>query len=334
MEPLPRFISAPLKEPVPLQLRIRGKLWVLLALPWVLLGSGGGEGTAPLRAAASNPEPPGVLAEEMWDAGALRSGGAAQGESDAVSIAVIGSLERTFQVTPGSEVTGRILVRNGGSEPQVVRAYLADYVPPDTNGGSGFPDPGTHPRSNAGWIDLLPAEQVVPPGETASITVFIRLPEEVPNAGSFWSVVMVEGVPPATLAPPPVGGEVRIAIREVFRTAVRIVTEVEGAALLPTASIRFTDRALRIGEAGPELDLRLENDGARSLRLELWVELFDDAGASLGRFFAASAALLPGEVAGRRISLEGVPRGSYEALVVADNRDEAVFGARYRLEIP
>jgi hypothetical protein len=237
-------------------------------------------------------------------------------------------------MVPGSESNERILVRNGGSEAQVVRAYLTDYDPPQGAGGAGFPDPGTHPRSNSGWIDLLPAEQVIPPGQTASVNVRIRVPEDHLNVGTFWSVVMVEGVPPATLAPPPSSGEARVSIREVFRTAVRIITEVEGTALQPTTSLRFVDRALRVGDAGPELHLALENDGDRSLRLELWVELFDDGGASLGRFSASSLPLLPSEVGRRRISLEGVPAGTYEALVVADNQDEAVFGARYRLEIP
>jgi hypothetical protein len=314
---------------------LHGTRWALLALPWVLLGSGGGRIPAEPSLAVHGIE--GSLAALEGDsAKSVRSpSNPLRAPEEAQNgIAVIGSLVRTFQVAHGSEVTGRILVRNGGFEPQVVRAYLTDYVPLREDGSSGFPEPGTHPRSNAGWIDLLPAEQVVLPGETASVAVMIRVPEDGPGAGTYWSVVMVEGVPPATLEPPPPTGEVRVAIREVFRTAVRIVTEVEGTTLRSEASLRFTDRALRMGEAGPELHLGLENDGARSLRLDLWVELFDEAGASLGRFTTSGLSLLPGETGARRISLDGVPPGVYEALVVADNRDEAVFGARYRLEIP
>jgi len=252
--------------------------------------------------------------------------------SAASGIAVLGSLIRTFQVAAGSGAEGRILVRNTSSEPQTVRAYLTDYAPPGSE-APGFPGAGTVPRSNAEWIQLLPAEQVLLPGETGSVSVIIQVPDGWSEPGAFWSVVMVEGVPPASIASPE-EAFAQVAILEVFRTAVRIVTEVEAAGLRAEASLRFEDSALSMGDQGPELHLRLGNDGDSSLSLELWVELFDERGASLGRFTTRNLALLPGEVGARQIALEGVPPGMYEVLVVADNRDASVFGARYRLEIP
>jgi hypothetical protein len=64
------------------------------------------------------------------------------------------------------------------------------------------------------------------------------------------------------------------------------------------------------------------------------VEIFDQQGLSLARVSAQRLTLLPGEVGARRVVLEGVPPGQYEALVVADNHDAAVFGVRYRLQVP
>jgi hypothetical protein len=306
--------------------------WTRLgSLPrWLLFVASGVLGVFPAQAglAAVSPSISGDPATRI----VTGSSAATAPSSAATGISVLGSLVRTFQTAAGSAAEARILVRNVSSEPQTVRAYLTDYAPPGGE-GSGFPSPGTVPRSNAGWLKLLPEEQVLLPGETGSVSVLIQVPDVWSEPGTFWSVVMVEGVSPAVLAPPD-SAQVRVAIREVFRTAVRIVTDVQVAGLLAEPSLRFADSALRMGDRGPELYLSLGNSGPVSLSLELWVELFDERGASLGRFTARNLALLPGEVGERQIALEGVPPGAYEALVVADNRDAAVFGNRYRLNIP
>lgn len=263
--------------------------------------------------------------------GGTRGVAVASDQRGGSGIAVLGALIRTFEVRAGADVEGLIRVKNSSTEPQVVRAYHADYAPP---GGTinGFVPPGTLPRSNAKWIQLIPEQQLVPAGATAGITVRINAPADVQESGTFWSVVMVEEVPSSTLEPS-VSSESRVAIREVFRTAVRIVTEVESAHLPAAPSLRFVGRSIRTGDAGAELHLSLQNDGPSQLRLELWVELFDERGTSIGRRTAQELSLLPGQVGARHIALTGIPPGTYEALVVADNRALAVFGARYRLDL-
>jgi hypothetical protein len=302
---------------------VHGILLIAHVLPWLLIGTGGARIDPTLPSAVT------FAAANDWGDSVVPSRTA----PSASEIIVVGGLVRTLELAPGAVAEVEILVRNPGTEPQVVRAYLRDYGPP---GGEpyGFPEPGTMPRSNAVWITLLPEQWILQPGETAPVTVQIRVPADLQDAGSFWSVVMVERVPPAFMEPPN-SEQAQIRLREVFRTAVRVVTEVEvpGAAPAP-ASLRFAERGLRMGESGPELELAILNDGARVLRLDLWVELFDASGASWGRHAARTLSLLPGELGHRQITLDGLPPGTWEVLIVADDGDEAVFGVRDRLMLP
>jgi len=81
------------------------------------------------------------------------------------------------------------------------------------------------------------------------------------------------------------------------------------------------------------LQLDLENTGQRYLRLLVWAELYDEQGTSVGRFQAGRRGVYPGCSTRFHADLSQVPPGKYNALVVADNGDEYVFGARYDLEI-
>lgn len=257
------------------------------------------------------------------------------GSPAGAAVSVLGSLVREFTLAPGEEAQGRVLVRNSSDQPQVVRAYLTDLDP--RAGGRGFPEAGTEVRSNSGWLFLVPAEQVLPPRATGSISVVLRVPEAVEAAGTYWSMLMIEGVSPAELAPPATeDGQIRVTLRERFRTGVRLTTHVTGgAAVAASPSVRFVERELLTSAEGAALRLRLENDGTVSVQLRLWVEVFDPEGYSLGRYSPEMAmmALLPGGSGERRVSLADLPPGTYDCLVIVDNQDENVFGARYQIEI-
>jgi hypothetical protein len=250
-------------------------------------------------------------------------------------VSVVGSLVREFTLAPGGEARGRVLVSNRSDQPQAVRAYLTDFDP--RAGGQGFPEAGTEVRSNSGWLFLLPAEQVLPPRTTGSVSVVLRVPEAAGMSGTYWSMLMIEGVSPDELAPPATEeGRARVTVRERFRTGVRLTTHVTGgAAAAVSPSVRFAERELLTTAEGAALRLRLENDGTVGVQLRLWVEVFDHEGYSLGRYSPqmATMTLLPGGSGERHVSLADLPPGTYDCLVIADNEDQNVFGARYQIEI-
>jgi hypothetical protein len=73
----------------------------------------------------------------------------------------------------------------------------------------------------------------------------------------------------------------------------------------------------------------IDNIGEMWLSPPLWVEIYDSHGAKVGRFESSKKRIYPGCSVRHKVDLTDVPRGKYQALVVADNGDEHVFGAKY-----
>lgn len=240
---------------------------------------------------------------------------------------VVGDLSRHVELAPGAESQGEVLVRNGGDRPRTARVYLTGYHA-TADGRTVYGEPGESPRSSAAWIHLVPREQEIAPGSTASFHYVIRVPQDPRLAGSYWSMLMVEPVAPETLAPGATRGGV--GIRTVTRTGIHLATHIAGTG---HAELKFADRRLEQGEKGAALLLDLENAGDRYLRLHLWADLFDREGIPAGRFEGGRKGLYPADSGRVRIDLDGIAPGTYRAIVVADGGDERVFGARYELEI-
>lgn len=244
---------------------------------------------------------------------------------------VVGSLRRHMELAQGDERQGEVLVHNPGTRPETVRAYLTGYRA-TAEGRTFYGDPVAAYRSSASWIHLAPREQEIAPGATASFHYVIRVPRNPELAGSYWSMLMVEPVDPGTLDPPKAETDrTRLGIRTVTRTGIHMATHIGDSG---SRDLKFIDRKLVHAGGSPVLQLDIENTGERYLRLALWAELFDGRGLSAGRFEGGGRGLYPADSARVPIKLSGMPPGAYQVLVVADNGDDAVFGARYDLEIP
>lgn len=244
-------------------------------------------------------------------------------------VQLAGSLVRQVKVAPGNETQGRIIVSNPSDQAQTAKVYLTDYQS-FADGTTRYGEAGLQPRSNAAWVHLIPREQVVPPRGTASFHYIIRVPEHE-LTGTYWSMLMVEPVASEKLAPPAPAGRSQVGIRTITRTGVHLVTHIGDSG---ERDLRFISRRLEQEEDRLALLLELENTGQRYLNLLVWAELFAQDGTSLGRFDAGRRGLYPGSSARLRADLAGVPPGAYQALVVADNGDEHIFGARFEMNIP
>ncbi|MFZ5565060.1 MAG: hypothetical protein ACOZBW_13510 [Thermodesulfobacteriota bacterium] len=244
---------------------------------------------------------------------------------------VVGGLSRHMVLAPGAEAQGRVLVRNAGDKAQTAKVYLTGYQA-TADGKTVYGDPKKAARSNAAWIHLVPQQQEIPAGATASFHYVIRVPDNPDLAGTYWSMLMVEPVAPETLVPPaPEKGKLHFGVRTVTRTGIHMVTHMGDTG---TRDLKFTGRTLEKQEGSPVLQLDFENTGQRYLKLTLWAELFDSQGFSIGRFDAGQKGLYPADSARMKVNLTDVPPGPYQVLVVADNGDEHVFGARYEMDIP
>jgi hypothetical protein len=77
----------------------------------------------------------------------------------------------------------------------------------------------------------------------------------------------------------------------------------------------------------------VENTGERLLRPELALELFDEAGNSVGVLKAESRKTFPGTSVLITLRLEGIKPGNYTGVLVADCDNDHVFGTNVSFEI-
>lgn len=234
-------------------------------------------------------------------------------------------------VTPGETYEGTLLVRNESSEPQQAKLYQTDYLF-QSDGSNRYDLPGTNPRSNAGWVELGERLLTLAPGETVPVTYRVRVPaEEV--AGSYWSLLMVEGVPRGS-AESTLGEtrpEPRYGMRQVTRYGVQVATHIRGTG---AAEVVFEDVRLRVVENGAKmLEVDVQNDGDRFADSRMWIELYGAGGAAHGRRDGAAYRLYPTTSVRQRIDLSDLAPGSYEALIIVDVGEDQVVGAQYALEL-
>lgn len=240
-------------------------------------------------------------------------------------IGVDGDLSHELLVEPGRLYEGEIKIYNSSEAPTGLAVYQRDYLF-FADGRSIYGEPGSVDRSNASWITLFLSPRItLDPGQATSISYKIQVPDDPTLVGTYWSIVMIEPKPP-----PEVSSEEGLAVRQVIRYAIQIVTHVGDTG---KREIEITQVELFHTEEEAILQIDLTNVGEQWVRPEVWTELYDEGGAFVGRFDSTRLRIYPGCSVRHRIALSGINSGRYKALVVFDNGDEYVWAAQYTFKL-
>lgn len=245
------------------------------------------------------------------------------------TVLIEGSLVRQHSVGPGGKVSGTIMVHNAGTEKSPVRVYQTDYQFDAEQ--SSYGTPGQLPRSNANWITYTPHIFTIGPGERTEIQYQVTVPDDPKLAGSYWSMIMVEPEMPA--APPPRAeeGKMVMAIRTVCRYGIQVATTVPGTGAADLAFVRST---VLQADGQRRLQVDMRNTGEVLLRPAVWADVYDaQTGELVTKIEAERGTVYPTCTLRRELDLKPLAPGDYQVLVVADNGDDNVFGARYSLQV-
>lgn len=230
-------------------------------------------------------------------------------------------------VRPGERYQGTIEIRNTTSKPQEARLYQTDYRT-WADGRSEFGPPAEIRRSNARWITFAPARLVVPPHGRAVATYTVAVPSSPSLSGSYWSIIMVEGLSSSALESSSASAQrVQVGIEPRIRFGVQVATHVGSEANMRIAF----DSVRALVDSGGQHVLQYDfvNTGERAARLLMSVELFTLDGRPLRKLEQQRGLLYP-ETSGRqRFQFGTLPAGEYRALVTADAGGDEVFGAQY-----
>lgn len=244
-------------------------------------------------------------------------------------VAVIGNLARTNTIKPGDAFEGIIFLKNTDKQPADVRVSQTDYVS-HADGSTEYGEAGRTPRSNANWITVSPTRLKLAPGETQPVRYKGRAPADPKLRGTFWSMIMVELNAALAITPEGRPDQVAVGLKTTIRFAIQIVTEVGQSG---TRSLQVLEKHVVKNEGKRVLQLDLLNDGERLLIPAVTVELFDQGGASIGRFEAGRTRIYPACSFRAKADLTDVPAGKYVAMVLLDSGDAQVMGAQYDLEL-
>jgi len=248
----------------------------------------------------------------------------------AAQITVLGSGVEEHAAQPGETYSGTLHLRNDGRQAEEARVYLSDYSF-GADGRTTYAAPGSLPRSSARWVAFTPSTVRVPAGGEATVGYTVTVPATAGLHGTYWSVVMVEGIahgsPESTTGAAP--ARVRMGVQSSTRYAVQLATTLGADA----PQVRFASARAYPSASGKVLELDLANAGEVAYRPEIRVELFDEAGHKAGAFTSKRGLLYPGTSLRQTFELGAVPAGTYQALVVADAGGDQVYGAQYRLKL-
>jgi P pilus assembly chaperone PapD len=248
----------------------------------------------------------------------------------AQTVQVEGTLSRPLTLGPGDRAEGTIALRNVDTQPGNVRVYQTDYRF-DAAGNAWYDEPGTQPRSNASWITCTPRVLSVAPGEQATVSYVVQVPRDDKLAGTYWSVVMVEPDSPSASPVQADGKRVALGIRTVFRYAIQISVQIGQTG---KCDLQFVDKRIVIQDGKRLVQIDVTNPGERALLPTMWGEFYSAEGGQLAkRAESRRLRLYPGCTGRFQLDISELPPGKYESLIVADNGDDSVFGARYSLEI-
>ncbi|MBM3324751.1 MAG: hypothetical protein FJY66_03700 [Calditrichaeota bacterium] len=237
------------------------------------------------------------------------------------------SIEKT--VDPGGVLRGTIVLTNNGSEPQGVVVYQTDYLF-FSDGSNQFGAPGETERSNARWLTFSPHQTEVPPGQSSWISYELQVPNDSSLGGTYWSMLMVEQMDRPSDSNTVLRRN-QAAVRQIIRYGIQCVTHIGRSG---SHHLQFMETQLIEQEDGTkELQVDVENRGERWAVPKAWVELYSSTGRHLGRFESEKKRIFPGTSVRFRIALGDIPAGKYKALVVLDNGDQDVLGAKYDLEL-
>ncbi len=249
-------------------------------------------------------------------------------------ISVIGELSQDKDARPGEAYSGSIVVRNETNEPQEAKVYQTDYTF-QFDGTNNYGDPGSVPRSNAKWIAFSPSFLTLPPQSTMTVNFTVNVPKTNGGAklvGTYWSMIMVEGIQKgsaeSSLAKK--DQKAQMGITQTIRYGIQIATTIAGTG---SKKIQFVGATIVTKKDGkPALQIDIQNTGDIGMRPDVYVELFNQQGASLGKFPGVKYRIYPSTSVRQLIDVSTIPPGTYKALVVVDAGGDDIFGAQYSLK--
>ena len=245
-------------------------------------------------------------------------------------VGIVNGLTQEKICKPGETFESYMRLNNNGPKEETVKIYQTDYSF-SADGRTYYEKPGKMSRSNAAWITVGSKQVTLPGLATMDVKYSCKVPDDGNLVGTYWSIIMFEVIPPAQRAKSDADKkEIHFGVNQVMRYGVQIVTHFGETG---ARSLKFLGTKLLQGKDGKTLQVEIENNGERWLRPFSYVELYTEKGEPAGKIEGERWRIFPGTSVRYKFDVSSLKVGTYNALIVFDNKDASVFGVQYKLNI-
>jgi hypothetical protein len=224
-----------------------------------------------------------------------------------------------IEVEPGGHVEGSFAVTGAADRDFRVKIYFQDWVFNRRGEVEFLPTVG--PRSVVSWLQIEPAEMIIPAGEERIFRIFGAVPPETAG-GDYWSGFFVETVPEV----PQEGSGMVVTGRVGGGVFLTVRGEAEKAGRIKDFTVEWEN-----GLSGRVLFV---NSGVTQLHPSGRVEIRDSRGKTVKRFSLPETVVLPG---GERemvfAEAMSLPAGDYVVLAILDYGSKKLLGAQALLKV-
>ena len=242
------------------------------------------------------------------------------------SISVVNGLSHIHKVNQGGIYRGTIEIKNTGTTVENLRVFVNDFQY-NSKGQTFYDEPTVHQRSNASWISLGASDIEVLPGETYLLPYQMTVPDNLIQAGSFWSVVIVEPANDFDFE----RARNTIGISTRVRYAVQIIANTGSNA---KANVEFANVEIRYENQKKFLLIDLEDIGELYHRIVVSSEFFEkNSGETVGLYYSQKQSLHPNNSKRFVIDVSELANGDYQAVLLANCEDEEFFGINVSIEV-
>ncbi|MFC4426980.1 hypothetical protein [Deinococcus navajonensis] len=220
---------------------------------------------------------------------------------------------------------GVLTLSNPGDTPAQARITLND-IKSDPKAGVVYLKAGALPRSNASWINLPSSSVTVPAHGKVSVPYHITIPQNA-SQGTYWSVLLVQPVTAENVVKNQTPNN--IVIKQVTQYAVQVLVNLPGG----QAHLKFKQPELVKTADGITLNVELTNTGERLSLPTTHAEIYDAQGKLVQKVVGRDRRVYPGLSVLETYQISGLKPGKYQVLVIADDKDNDVVGARYNITV-
>jgi hypothetical protein len=244
-------------------------------------------------------------------------------------VAILNGLTHIHSGTFGSTLTGTIKMQNSGKKEARMLIYQQD-ITLACDKPADFTSINSHERSLGKWIKTNVEERTLQPNEEYEVTYSITIPADAKDQGTYWGLIMVEAADPIQEQTPQ-----GLKIDSKTRYAVQIIMDV-GVPVVGVLSFEKVDLDKKMVDSTKKfvytIAVKIKNSGVFYASTKLNMEVFSIAGDKMKVIEGTPRRIYPNRCNDFEIEVKDLPKGKYEAVLVADNGKE-LFGSNISLEI-